>query len=472
MSAAYVSTRGEAPKLGFTDAMLAGLARDGGLYVPEVWPTFSFAEMSDFAGRSYADIAEAVIAPYAGDSISREDLRAMIDEAYETFRHPAVTPLVQTGPNRFILELSHGPTLAFKDVAMQLLARMMDHALAERGQRTTIVGATSGDTGGAAIDAFRGRDRADVFILMPWGKVSEVQRRQMTTATEDNVHAIAIDGSFDDAQALVKAMFNDHAFRDRLALGGVNSINWARVLAQVVYYFVAAVALGAPRRTIDFVVPTGNFGDVFAGYVAKRMGLTIGKLVIATNINDILARTLETGRYEVRGVQPTTSPSMDIQVSSNFERLIFDACGRDSGIVRGAMGSLAQSGSFELNRRTLGAIRREFLAGRADEAEVADTIDRVRRETGYLIDPHTAVAYAVADSVELDPATPTVVLSTAHPGKFPDAVEAASSVRPDLPPHLSELLELPEKLVRLPNDLVAVQAFIEANARIVRGEAA
>lgn len=472
MSLAYVSTRGEAPKLGFADAMLAGLARDGGLYVPERWPTLSQEAIAGFAGRSYAEVAQAVIAPYVGDAIAPAKLREMIEEAYAAFRHPAVTPLVQTGPNRFVLELFHGPTIAFKDVAMQLLARLMDHVLAERGLRTTIVGATSGDTGGAAIEAFRGRERADVFILMPHGKVSEVQRRQMTTAPDANVHAIAVDGSFDDCQALLKAAFNHHAFRDRLALGGVNSINWARVLAQVVYYFVAAVALGGPRRPVDFVVPTGNFGDVFAGYVAKRMGLPIGRLVVATNVNDILARTLETGRYEVKGVTPTTSPSMDIQVSSNFERLLFDACGRDAGVVRAAMASLAQSGSFTLNEGTLANIRAEFDAGRADEATVAQTIGKVHRETGYLLDPHTAVGHAVADAAGLDPATPAVVLATAHPSKFPDAVEAASGVRPELPAHLSELMAAPERVNQLPNDLAELEAFVEKRARIVQDAAA
>ena len=472
MPLAYVSTRGDAPALGFADAMLAGLARDGGLYVPEVWPRLDEATIAGFAGRPYAEVAEAVIAPYVGDAIAPDALRAMIREAYAVFRHPAVTPLVQTGPNRFVLELFHGPTIAFKDVAMQLLARMMDHVLAERGLRTTIIGATSGDTGGAAIEAFRGRDRADVFILMPHGRVSEVQRRQMTTAPDANVHAIALDGSFDDCQALVKAAFNHHAFRDRLALGGVNSINWARVLAQAVYYFVAGAALGAPGRAVDFVVPTGNFGDVFAGYVAKKMGLPIGRLVVATNVNDILARTLETGRYEVKGVTPTTSPSMDIQVSSNFERLLFDAGGRDASAVKRAMSSLQQSGAFALDERALAAIRAEFDAGRADEAEVAETIGRVRREAGYLLDPHTAVAHAVADKAGLDPATPTVVLSTAHPAKFPDAVEAASGVRPELPAHLSELMNAPERISQLPNDLGELEAFVEKRARVVKDAAA
>jgi threonine synthase len=472
MPLAYVSTRGEAPALGFADAMLAGLARDGGLYVPESWPRLAEETIAGFSGRPYAEVAEAVVAPYVGDSIAPERLREMIREAYASFRHPAIAPLVQTAPNRFVLELFHGPTIAFKDVAMQLLARLMDHVLAERGLRTTIIGATSGDTGGAAIEAFRGRARADVFILMPHGKVSDVQRRQMTTAPDDNVHAIAVDGSFDDCQALVKAAFNHHAFRDRMSLGGVNSINWARVLAQAVYYFTAAVALGAPKRTVDFVVPTGNFGDVFAGYVAKKMGLSVGRLVVATNVNDILARTLETGRYEVRGVTPTTSPSMDIQVSSNFERLLFDACGRDAGAVRRAMASLGQSGAFALDEATLAAIRADFDAGRADEHEVAETIGRTFRETGYLLDPHTAVGCAVAEKAALDPATPTIVLATAHPAKFPDAVEAASGVRPELPAHLSEIMTAPERINQLPNDLGELEAFVEKRARIARDAAA
>lgn len=472
MPLAYVSTRGEAPKLGFADAMLAGLARDGGLYVPETWPALSAETIAGFSGRPYAEVAEAVIAPYVGDAIAPEALREMIREAYAAFRHPAVAPLAQIGQNRFVLELFHGPTIAFKDVAMQLLARLMDHVLAERGLRTTIVGATSGDTGGAAIEAFRGRERADVFILMPHGKVSEVQRRQMTTASDDNVHAIAVDGSFDDCQALVKAAFNHHAFRDRMALGGVNSINWARVLAQVVYYFTAAAALGSPARKVDFVVPTGNFGDVFAGYVAKKMGLPVGRLVIATNVNDILARTLETGRYEVKGVEPTTSPSMDIQVSSNFERLLFDACGRDAAVVRRAMASLSQSGAFTLDDATLAAIRADFDAGRADEAQVAEVIGRVKRETDYLLDPHTAVGVSVAERAKLDPATPTVVLATAHPAKFPDAVEAASGVRPALPSHLSELMGAPERINQLPNDLGELEAFVEKRARVAREAAA
>jgi threonine synthase len=351
MSLTYVSTRGEAPILGFADVLLAGLARDGGLYVPSEWPQLSAETIRGFDDESYADVAEAVIAPFVGDAFAPDELRTMIREAYATFRHPAVAPLVQTGPNRFVLELFHGPTLAFKDVAMQLLARMMDRALMQRGERATIVAATSGDTGGAAIDAFKSCAWVDVFVLFPNGRVSDVQRRQMTTVDAPNVHAVAIDGNFDDCQALVKAMFNDHAFRDRQRLAAVNSINWARIVAQIVYYFTAAVSLGAPDRAVSFVVPTGNFGDIFAGWVAKRMGLPIERLVVATNSNDILARALETGRYEVKGVHPTSSPSMDIQVSSNFERLLFDAYDRDAGAVRGLMNSLTQSRRFSIAAR-------------------------------------------------------------------------------------------------------------------------
>jgi threonine synthase len=338
----YISTRGEAASLSFEDVLLAGLARDGGLYVPEMWPTLSAEKIASFAGMPFADVAVEVMAPFVGDSIDRPTLKAMAKEAYGRFGHPAVTPLVQIDRNRWVLELFHGPTLAFKDVAMQLLARLMDHALAKRGKRATIVGATSGDTGGAAIEAFRGSSRVDVVILFPDGRVSDVQRRMMTTPTEGNVHAVAVKGTFDDCQSLVKAMFNDHAFRDRMGLSGVNSINWARIVAQVTYYFVAAVALGAPHRPVTFAVPTGNFGDILAGWVAKRMGLPIEKLIVASNENDILPRAHATGVYEMRGVKETSSPSMDIQISSNFERYLFEASGRDSGFIRGAMGGLSR----------------------------------------------------------------------------------------------------------------------------------
>src|ERR1700733_2073342 len=413
--------------------MLAGLARDGGLYVPEAWPKLERTAIARFAGRSYAEVALDVIRLFTGDAIADADLARMVREAYGTFRHPAVVPLSQLGTNTFALELFHGPTLAFKDVAMQLLARLMDHALAARGERRTIVVATSGDTGGAAVEAFGDRNQVDLIVLFPKGRVSDVQQRMMTTANAANIHALAIDGTFDDCQAIVKGMFNHTAFRDRVRLSGVNSINWARIVAQTVYYFTAAVSLGAPHRKIAFTVPTGNFGDIYAGYVAQRLGLPIDRLVIATNVNDILTRTLSTGTYELRDVVPTSSPSMDIQVSSNFERLLFDATDRDAGAIRAAMGSLAQSRRFMLSARALASIRGLFAADRADEDEVAATIRTVKRETGNFVDPHTAVGLAVAEREPRDPAVPMVVLSTAHAAKFPDAVEAATGVRPALP---------------------------------------
>jgi threonine synthase len=468
----YVSTRGEAPALNFVDVTLAGLAGDGGLYVPESWPPLSAQTIASFAGRPYAEVAVEVIQPFVGDAISAADLSRMAHEAYGGFRHPAVTPLVQIADNNFVLELFHGPTLAFKDLAMQLLARLMDHVLARRGERTTIVVATSGDTGGAAVEAFRGRSQTDLIVLYPHGRVSDVQRRMMTTADDSNVHTLAVEGTFDDCQAIVKGLFNHHAFRDKVRLSGVNSINWARIVAQVVYYFTAAVALGAPHRKVAFTVPTGNFGDVFAGYVAMRMGLPIERLVVATNVNDILVRTLNTGTYEVRGVTATASPSMDIQVSSNFERLLFDAYNRDPAPVRGLMGSLAQSRRFEIAPEPLNEIRSRFTADRADENETAATIRTVQREAGYLIDPHTAVAVAVAEKEHHDPATPMVVLSTAHPAKFPDAVEAACGTRPELPDWLGDLNERQERITVLPNDHGTVEKYILAASRAAHEGAA
>ena len=469
----HISTRGEASPLTFTDALLAGLARDGGLYVPGSWPTLAPETIASFAGRSYAAVAKSVLGALVGDEFPAVELGRAVDEAYGTFRHPAVCPLVQIGNNLFVQELFHGPTLAFKDVAMQLLGRLMDDALAVRGQRATIVGATSGDTGSAAVAAFAGSPRVDVFILYPHGRVSEVQRRQMTSVPDGNVHAIAIDGTFDDAQALVKAMFGNDRFRDEMQLSGVNSINWARVAAQAVYYFTAAVALGAPHRPVSFSVPTGNFGDVLAGYVAKRMGLPVERLGIATNSNDILPRTLATGTYDVRGVVPTTSPSMDIQVSSNFERLLFEAHGRDAGAVRRLMAGLAQSRSFTIGDAPLAAIRRDFDASSVSEDEVGAEIARVWREAGYLVDPHTAIGIRAARrQLENDPATPVVALSTAHPAKFPDAVERATGQHPPLPPHLADLMGRPERLTHLPNDAGAIERFIRQEARAVTGRAA
>jgi threonine synthase len=455
----YVSTRGEAPELGFEDVLLTGLARDGGLYVPAHWPQLSAHSLRLLRGQSYEEVACAVMVPFIAGAVPEADLKRMIAEAYGGFGHPAVAPLKQLDDNRWLLELFHGPTLAFKDVAMQLLARLMDWALAKRRARATIVGATSGDTGGAAIEAFKASRHAAIFILHPHGRVSEVQRRQMTTVASPSVHNIAVEGNFDDCQAIVKALFNDHGFRDLVGLAGVNSINWARIMAQIVYYVTAALSLGSPDREVSFCVPTGNFGDIFAGFVAKRMGVPIDRLVIATNINDILARTLATGRYETKGVKPSSSPSMDIQVSSNFERLLFEMHGRDVNMLRRLMAGLAQSGAFTVGDRELQAIRNEFDAGAADEAATAATIRETLATTGELLDPHTAVAYAVARRQEPS-ASPMVTLATAHPAKFPDAVEKASGVRPGLPPRLAHLLSAEERFTVLPNDVAAVRDFI------------
>jgi threonine synthase len=464
----YLSTRGETPKLGFCDVMLSGLARDGGLYVPEVWPQLSPDAIADLSGRPYWEVAVEVIRPFVAGDISNAELGRMANEAYATFRHPAVVPLDQIGPNQFMLELFHGPTLAFKDVAMQLLSRLMDHVLAQRGQRTTIVVATSGDTGGAAVDAFAERDNVDLIALFPDGRISDVQRRMMTTWDAPNVHALAVKGTFDDCQAIVKGLFNNHRFRDEVSLSGVNSINWARIVAQVVYYFTSAVALGAPSRTVDFTVPTGNFGDIFAGYVAKKMGLPVRCLRIAANVNDILARTLKTGIYEVREVHATTSPSMDIQVSSNFERLLFEASGRDAAQVRALMASLQQSGRFVLPDSVLAEIRRDFDAGRTDETETAAAIRTAWREAGDLVDPHTAVALAIADRDTSDSRIPNVVLATAHAAKFPDAVEAACGVRPQLPAWLDGLMTRPERITVVNNDQAEIERFVLSVSRAAK----
>jgi threonine synthase len=448
--------------------MLTGLARDGGLYVPETWPQLSPETIARFFGRPYWEVAVEVIKPFVAGEISDAELGRMANEAYATFRHPAVVPLDQIAPHQFVLELFHGPTLAFKDVAMQLISRLMDHVLAKRGERTTIVVATSGDTGGAAVEAFAGRDNADLIVLFPNGRISEVQRRMMTTAAASNVHPLAIEGTFDDCQAIVKGLFNHHHFRDQVALSGVNSINWARVVAQVVYYFTSAVALGAPSRSVDFTVPTGNFGDIFAGYVAKRMGLPIRNLRIAANVNDILPRTLKTGIYEVREVHATTSPSMDIQVSSNFERLLFEASGRDAETVRRLMDGLKQSGRFVLPDAMLAKIREDFDAGRADETETAAAIRAAFREAGDLVDPHTAVALAVADRDMSDTSVPNIVLSTAHPAKFPDAVEAACGMRPHLPAWLEGLMGKREDTRIMRNDQAEVEKFILSVSRAAK----
>jgi len=457
----YVSTRGEAPVLGFDDVLLAGLARDGGLYVPETWPRL---DLDGLRGRSYAEVATRVMAPFVGDAIARDAFARMVDEAYAGFDHAAVAPLRQIGDNDWLLELFHGPTLAFKDYALQLVGRLFDHVLERRGARVTVVGATSGDTGSAAIEALRDRVNVTVFILHPKGRVSEVQRRQMTTVAAANVHNIAVEGSFDDCQAMVKAMFADADFRDRLRLSAVNSINWARVMAQTVYYVTAALALGAPARAVSFAVPTGNFGDVFAGYVARRMGLPIARLVIATNANDILFRTVESGRYARGAVRATLSPSMDIQVSSNFERLLFELYGRDGARVRALMAALGAEGAFALDAEAAARLREAFAAFRLDDAGTLATIAEVHRDCGVLVDPHTAIGIAAGRAKRDDPRTPMIALATAHPAKFADAVARATGVRPALPARLSDLLERPERVTVLPNDLAAVQAFIMKTA--------
>ncbi len=462
----YISTRGEAPMLGFTEAMLAGLARDGGLYTPATPPRSTPAEIRALAGLAYAEAATRLVQPFIGDEMDSAALAALTEDAYAGFRHAATAPLVQLDNNLFLVELFHGPTLAFKDFAMQWLGRLMNRALRERQTRATILAATSGDTGAAAIEAFGGQSQTDVFILFPLGRVSDVQRRQMTTVDKPNVHAVALEGTFDDCQSIVKALFNDLAFRDAMKLSGVNSINWARILAQIVYYFTSAVALGAPDRRVSFAVPTGNFGDVLAGYCAKRRGLSIDRLAIATNENDILARALASGLYKPLGVKATQSPSMDIQVSSNFERLLFEAYDRDAGAVRALMGGLRQSGEFALAPGPLAVIRRDFDAYRVDEETCGQEIGRAYRSSGVVIDPHTAVGVnAARRALARDPATPVVALATAHPAKFPDAVARAIGQRPVLPPHLRDIESRQERFEIVPNDAAAVARFVRARSR-------
>jgi threonine synthase len=461
----YVSTRGLAPPLGFRDVLMTGLAADGGLYVPAEWPTVSRDRIVALSGMPYAEAALQIIRPFIGGEIGDDRLRALCHAAYAGFRAPDVAPLRSLGAELYVLELFHGPTLAFKDVAMQLLAQLMDDVLAERGERITIVGATSGDTGAAAIEAFRGHERVDVFILFPQGRISPIQQKQMTTTGAPNVHPIGIEGTFDDCQAILKGLFADRSFRDGVALSGVNSINWARVLGQVVYYFTAAVALGAPGRRVSFTVPTGNFGNAYAGYVAKRMGLPIEKLVVATNVNDILARTFATGRYEPRRVIATSSPSMDIQVSSNFERLLFDAYRREPAAIRGLMNQLSQTGSFEIAPDALAAIRAEFVAGSADEARTLTAMKSTYASTGFLPDPHTAVGLAVARQFA-EPGVPMVSLATAHPAKFPETIRAIEADIP-APAGFRAHLHQEERYPVLANDRRVVADYIAAHARAV-----
>ncbi len=456
----YVSTRGAAPVLAFDDTVLAGLAVDGGLYVPERWPTLSAAELRAMRDLDYVSLAARVMAPFAEPSIGKAALHDIAREAYAGFDHPDIAPLTPLGDDHWLLELFHGPTLAFKDYALQVLGRLFDQILARRGESLTIVGATSGDTGSAAIEACRDRVSVEIFMLHPRGRVSEVQRRQMTTVTAANVHNIAIEGTFDDCQALVKGMFNDIGFRDRFRLSAVNSINWARIVAQIVYYVRAAVALGAPDREVVFAVPTGNFGNVFAGYAAARMGVPVKALVVGSNRNDILTRFFLSGRMEVQTVHPTISPSMDIQVSSNFERLLFDLYDRDGDAVRQRMQAFRETGAFEVEPDRLQRVRELFHAARFDDGETGATMRAVYKQTGELVDPHTAVGIAAARACRGAGSAPVVALATAHPAKFPDAVEAATGVRPPLPPALEGLFGRQEHCVVLPNSLQAVEEHV------------
>ena len=462
----YVSTRGQSPAVGFTDTLLAGLAPDGGLYIPESWPSFTADQIAAFAGKPYAQVAATVLARFVGDDIPRATLDRLCAEAYATFAHPAVTPLEQLDSDLWLLELFHGPTLAFKDVAMQILARLYDHVLESRGRTLTIVCATSGDTGGAAVEAFRGARHARIGVLFPEGRISEVQRRFMTTTGEANVACAAVSGTFDDCQTLVKALFGDEAFKADVDLSGVNSINWARVAAQSVYYFAAAVALGAPHRPVSFCVPTGNFGDAFAGFVARQMGLPIGKIVIATNSNDIVARAFQTGRYAQGPVAATQSPAMDSQIASNFERLYFEAVGRDAGETARAFAAFAKDGAIDLPTQAFGAMKALFSGEAVDEAETSATIAATLEATGETIDPHTAVAMAAAQRVRKSVTGPLVVLSTAHPAKFPEAVQAAIAREPALHVRAKGLYDRDEKIDHLPADADAVKAYIRAFAGV------
>ncbi len=461
----FISTRGEAPALSFEGALLAAMARDGGLLVPEAWPRLTADDIASLAGLDYADAAYRIMRPFLEGDACLPDLEAVLAEAYGGFHHPAVAPLRQIGPNEFLLELFHGPTLAFKDVAMQVVARLMNRALMRKGSHATVIGATSGDTGAAAIEAFRGLEAIDIFILHPKGRVSAVQRRQMTTATEPNVHNIALEGTFDDCQAIVKALFGDAKLRDPLALTGVNSINFARILAQIPYYFTAGVALGAPHRAVAFSVPTGNFGDIFAGYAAQAMGLPVARLVIATNLNDSLIRALGSGVYEPHGVIATSSPSMDIQLASNFERLLFELAGRDATRVRALMEELRNTGAFRLNDTELAGLRSLFTAHSVGEHETEMTIRWLAGETGVIADPHTAVAVAAARHESGHGATPMVALATAHPAKFPELVERATGRLPEQPERLRLRLGQHERCTALPNDYAAVADFIASHAR-------
>lgn len=463
----YISTRGQAPILGFDDVLLAGLAQDGGLYVPERWPRLSPDDLKALRGRSYAEVAAHVLGLFAGNTISPEALRRITEDAYGRFVHPGIAPLVQLDERFWLLELFHGPTLAFKDYALQVVGRLFDHVLAARDTRITVIGATSGDTGSAAIEACRDREAIDIFILFPRGRVSDVQRRQMTTVAAGNVHTVAIDGTFDDCQDLVKAMFNDPPYRAALNLSAVNSINFARIAGQVVYYVTAALALGAPDRALCFSVPTGNFGNVYAAYAARQIGLPIERLIVGANSNDILHRFFTTGEMAVQPVVPTMSPAMDIQISSNFERFLFDLLDRDAAALSGLMQAFRRDGRFAVPEALTARAGDLFVSGRVDEEETAAAIARTWRETGRLIDPHTAVGLAAARKAAPAAAEPPVIsLACAHPAKFGESVQRAAGIDPPIPDRLAAVFRDPERIADLPCDLAAVQDFIRRRARI------
>lgn len=457
----YISTRGEAPALGFEDVLLTGLAGDGGLYVPESLPHFSLEEIRSWRGLSYSELAFNVMHPFVDDAIPADDFRAMLNETYKNFSHTAVAPLVQLDTNEWVMELFRGPTLAFKDFALQLLGRLLDYVLEKRQQHVVIMGATSGDTGSAAIEGCRHCEHVDIFILHPHERVSEVQRRQMTTVLGDNIHNIAVRGNFDDCQRMVKESFGDQSFLGgKTQLAAVNSINWARIMAQIVYYFQASLALGGPDRSLAFSVPTGNFGDIFAGYLAKKMGLPISQLVIATNRNDILHRFMSGNKYEQHQLEHTLSPSMDIMVSSNFERLLFDLHGRDGAAVKDLL-ERAQQGPVSIEDYRWRNARKLFDSDAVDDRGTCDTIRDVYEQTEYLLDPHTAIGVRAARNCRRDASVPMVTLGTAHPAKFPDAIaEAGLSVKPQLPSHMADLFEREERCTVLDNDLAAVQSFM------------
>jgi threonine synthase len=460
----YVSTRGSAPALDFESVTLAGLASDGGLYLPNAWPRFSAAEIAALRGLPYPQLAAKVMQPFVGDSLSPERLLELCEQAYGRFAHVAVTPLVQLDEQHWVLELFHGPTLAFKDVALQLLGLLFEEFLSRRSDHLTIVGATSGDTGSAAIDALAGRAQVDVFMLHPNGRVSDVQRRQMTTVLAPNVHNIAIDGSFDDAQAMVKRMFADSEMTGRFRISAVNSINWARLMAQVVYYFAAALQLGAPERKVAFAVPTGNFGDVFAGYVAAQMGLPIEQLIVATNVNDILHRALTDGDYSAGTVTPTAAPSMDIQVSSNFERLLFDAGGRDGAALAEQMRGFEASKAMRLTNAQREGAAALFTSARADAKDMGEAMRWAWENCGEVLDPHTAIGLHAARAADIAADVPVVTLATAHPAKFRDAVERATGTRPHLPARVGDLFAREERYDELPGDYESVRAYVAERA--------